>query len=495
MKLTQHGSRSLFILILVLINLFYHELDIKQNIAVYILGIIALALVILYTKKSVRYGINALILLSIVCLSLPDRNFEKNDINSSSKPYEGKFQFKVLEQGFSLDNRFEYHNVKIINVPNVLSKIKGRTLLLKISEYYKVKEDNIYEVRGIAKFYKSSLGISSILLQRIIYLDKIHNKHSLRDSFSYKINYSKISQDCKGFIFAFLIGDKSKLSNSQLDTFKASGTMHLFAVSGLHVGCLFSIFYFCARLILNESKLLVIIPLAVLWVYVDLVGYSVSSVRACVMITAWCIVKLVRKRTVALYIMVFSMIFCIMENPLSIRSLAFQLSFTVVLTIVWLCSTKVNSNDYSRIKTFFRNLFLVGYGSYWGSFLLILDHFNLILTFSFFINLLLIPFIGLIMIILLLYSASLYIFKDDIAYLIIDFIYNLVFSYLRHASELPFSTISLRLEINNCFHLIYFFSILFLFYKLKTIKNKLLYLPTFCFTTMLLSYVLCWFYD
>ena len=480
-------------MILVSINLIHHEYDLTLNINGFILGIISLILLLIYTRTTVRYKINVILLYSFLCLSLINRNQDRDYFFNSSQLYEGKLRIEVINENIAINNGYKYHIVKIVNVPATLSFIKGKSLVLKLKIYYELNKDNIYDIAGILRFLKPAVENCSVVFERTNYLEKVKNNHFIRDSFYNRINNSKISQECKSFIFAFLLGNKSHLSGNQFNTFKASGTMHLFAVSGLHVGCLYSILYFCINLLLKNNKLIIIIPLAVLLVYLDLVGYSVSSVRAFLMITAWCIVKLAQKRTVALYIMVFSMIFCIIENSSSIHSLAFQLSFTVVLTIIWLCSLKSRSNYYSITKSFLRNLAIVGYASYWGSFLLILDHFDLILTFSFFINIILIPFVGIIMIVLLLYLAYLYTFKNDIAFFIIDYIYNLIYTFLEYSAKLPFAVVKIDLEINDYFHFFYFFTILFTFYKFKSTKAKLILLPGFCLTTMLLSLVLSWF--
>ena len=428
-----------------------------------------------------------------MCFSLTNENQYRDYFFFASQSYEAKVRIEVINENLGINNGYKYHKVKIVNAPATLSFMKEKHLVLKFGIHYEIKKNNIYDIAGAIRFLEPGVESSGMVFERINYLEKIKKKHFLRDSFYSKVISSKLSKESKSFIFAFLLGNKSHLSGNQIDTFRASGTMHLFAVSGLHVGCLYSILYFCANLLLKNKKLIVIIPLTVLLLYVDLVGYSVSSVRAFLMITAWCFVKLVQKRTVALYIMVFSMIFCIVGNSKVLHTLAFQLSFTVVLTIIWLCSIKSRTNNYSITISFLRNLAFVGYASYWGSFLLILDHFDYILTFSFFINIILIPFVGIIMIVLLLYIASLYIFKNDITYFIIDHIYNIVYSYLEYSGKLPFAMIKINLEINDFFHLFYFFIILFTFYKFKSTKAKLIFLPGFCLSAMLLSLVLSWF--
>ena len=489
MTVSQHSCRSLFLLILVSTNLLHHQYDLALTINGFILGIISLVLLLIYRKTTLRYIINFILLYGLIYFSLINGNKDRDFFCYSSQAYEGKVRVELIKENIDINNIYKFHKVKIINAPATLSFIKGKSLVLKIGIYYEFKKDDIYDIAGIIRFLEPNVEISSIFIERVNHLKKIKNKHFLRDSFYCKINNSKLSKECKSFIFAFLLGNKSYLSNNQYDTFKASGTMHLFAVSGLHIGCLYAILYFGVNLLLKNKKLIVTIPLAVLLIYVELVGYSVSSVRAFLMITAWSVVKLVEKRTFALYIMIFSMTFCISYESKIIHSLAFQLSFTVVLVIMWLCSLKRRTNYHSITKSFLRNLTIVGYASYWGSFLLILDHFNLIITFSFFINLILVPFVGIIMITLLLYIASIYIFKFDISFFIIDNIYNLLYIFLEYSTKLPFALIKVSLDIHDSFHFIYFFTILFSFYKIKSTKAKLIFLPGFCLTTMLLSLI------
>ena len=490
MKVSQHGCRSLFLLIFVSFNLIHHEYGLKINIGGLILGAASLVLVSIYFETSIRYNINIIVLYIFLCFSLINKNLDVSHIFISNHSYESKLRIKVVENDVAIENGYKYHKVKINNVPLTLSFMKGKSLFLKLKGFYELKKDNIYDIAGVMGFLKPYVEIDCLVFERINYLEKVKKTHSLEFNLYKKINNSKLSQDCKGFIFAFLLGNKSYLSGNQISTFKASGTMHLFAVSGLHIGCLYTILYFCGNFFLKNNKITVVISLALLFLYVDLVGYSVSSVRAFLMIAAWCLVKLIQRRTDALYVMVFSMLFCIAENSTSIYSIAFQLSFTVVLTIIWLCSLRNITNYHSIENSYVRNLLFVGYASYWGSFLLILDHFDFILTISFFINLILIPFVGIIMIILILYIVSLYIFQVDNLFFIIDYIYSFVYTFLDYSGKIPFAKVNINLEINDCFHLIYFFSIMFFFYKFKRTKVKLLFLPIFCLTTMLISLIM-----
>ena len=94
--------------------------------------------------------------------------------------------------------------------------------------------------------------------------------------------------NCNGvtanFLFAMIFGDTSYLSYSVADSFRNTGTAHLFAVSGLHVALLF---YACSAL-LNKIRMPKVIAFAIdcfiLIGYSALCSFSPSVLRSAVMI-------------------------------------------------------------------------------------------------------------------------------------------------------------------------------------------------------------------
>ena len=58
------------------------------------------------------------------------------------------------------------------------------------------------------------------------------------------LNCARSEDQLNAFFNAILLGNKNMLSNSQKLTFQNSGTLHLFAVSGLHIGFIYLIMEF-----------------------------------------------------------------------------------------------------------------------------------------------------------------------------------------------------------------------------------------------------------
>ena len=81
------------------------------------------------------------------------------------------------------------------------------------------------------------------------------------------------------------MGKKEALSKDQIQHFFYTGTMHLFAVSGLHVGVIGAFFFFLGRLLCLPKLLRLMLTGSGVWLYAAVVGFGPSTLRATLMIT------------------------------------------------------------------------------------------------------------------------------------------------------------------------------------------------------------------
>ena len=121
---------------------------------------------------------------------------------------------------------------------------------LKIRDTFKVcgiiKSDSNRDViidvrRAVGPIYKSST-IKSLERNKV--------------DFDHKISNSKLTSNAKAFITAFLTGDKTFFSKEERSLYQSTGTMHLFAVSGLHFGILYLILRFVVKKISLSDRFL-----------------------------------------------------------------------------------------------------------------------------------------------------------------------------------------------------------------------------------------------
>jgi competence protein ComEC len=131
-----------------------------------------------------------------------------------------------------------------------------------------------------------------------------------------------------------LLGRKAELSDDQSDRFRMTGTMHFFAISGLHIGVIATVIAQFLLLIRIPRKVSPFIGLPLLFLYVQITGASPSAVRAFLMaLFFWASFAFVRQRS-PLAALAASAVFVLIFQPAQLWSIGFQLSYTVVMSIL-----------------------------------------------------------------------------------------------------------------------------------------------------------------
>lgn len=144
------------------------------------------------------------------------------------------------------------------------------------------------------------------------------------------------NQPLTGIYVAMLLGRKAELSTGQRDLFLQSGTLHLFAISGLHIGVIALTLYSLLGCLRIPPRIGAALGLVVLFLFVDATGGSPSAVRAFAMAAfVWAARVLERpgNLTSALGLSAFVIL---LLDPHQLFSTSFQLSYGVVLSILLL---------------------------------------------------------------------------------------------------------------------------------------------------------------
>ena len=134
-------------------------------------------------------------------------------------------------------------------------------------------------------------------------------------------------------VAAMTLGDKSQLTNELRKTYAITGASHILALSGLHLG----IIYTLLSLLLSRRRWWIVSQVVIIvciWLYVFLVGMTVSVVRSAVMITVYALLSLGHRDKTSVNTLAFAAIVMLLFNPLSLFDVGFQLSFLAVLAIL-----------------------------------------------------------------------------------------------------------------------------------------------------------------
>lgn len=134
-------------------------------------------------------------------------------------------------------------------------------------------------------------------------------------------------------VAAMTLGDKSQLTNELRKTYAITGASHILALSGLHLG----IIYTLLSLLLSRRRWWIVSQVVIIvciWLYVFLVGMTVSVVRSAVMITVYALLSLGHRDKMSVNTLAFAAIVMLLFNPLSLFDVGFQMSFMAVLAIL-----------------------------------------------------------------------------------------------------------------------------------------------------------------
>lgn len=142
------------------------------------------------------------------------------------------------------------------------------------------------------------------------------------------------SQSYAATYVAMTLGLRSALSPEQKDVFLKSGTMHLFAISGLHIGIIAA----CIHALLQLTRLplhwLAIVSLVLIALFVAITGGAASAWRALLMIACYYLCQASRLQSAPLNALALSALICLIIDPRQLFQAGFQMSYGTVSAIL-----------------------------------------------------------------------------------------------------------------------------------------------------------------
>lgn len=205
-----------------------------------------------------------------------------------------------------------------------------------------------------------------------------------------------------GMLLALFTGDKSGLDYSFINDFRHLGLMHLFAVSGFHVGLLFALIL---KLLprFKKEKIRVLIALILVWFYISFIDFPISAVRAGIMLSAavWGILNGRRLFSWSNFWLAFFIIIII--HPAQIYAPGFVLSFSALAGILFFLPTinhhifLLRKRNFHRFILYFLGIFEVSIAAQAGVFLPATYWFGALNLFSPLINIIMVPIVVLFM--------------------------------------------------------------------------------------------------
>jgi competence protein ComEC len=202
-------------------------------------------------------------------------------------------------------------------------------------------------------------------------------------------------------IQALLLGQRQDISPETYNNYAAAGVIHILAVSGLHVGIILLLLNWVLKPLerLPRGKIIkTLLLLALLWGFAILAGLSPSVVRAVSMFSFFAIGMQFNRRSSALNTLFISLLFLLLINPNFIFQVGFQLSYAAVFTIVLIQPHlfRLFTPKFKVVK-YLWGIFTVTIAAQLGVLPLSLFYFHQFPGLFFISNLVILPFLGIIL--------------------------------------------------------------------------------------------------
>ena len=171
---------------------------------------------------------------------------------------------------------------------------------------------------------------------------------NLRKEISQIIHKSSVTKQNAGVIDALLTGNKRGIEKSYYQIIKDSGLAHLISISGLHLSLAAGIFFVIFRFILTRfefvtlnfdvKKISALLSIFSSYIYLNIADMPISAIRAFIGISFFMVAILLDRRLSPIRMTMFAAVIIIVINPFYVFFVAFQLSFSSILAIIFVRS-------------------------------------------------------------------------------------------------------------------------------------------------------------
>ncbi|MDP3989479.1 MAG: ComEC/Rec2 family competence protein [bacterium] len=146
-----------------------------------------------------------------------------------------------------------------------------------------------------------------------------------------------VTYEQSAFISGILFGDRSSFTDEFIEKLSTSGTMHLTALSGLHMSIIvFALFAICTVVLPGRKGKQIAVAFTIVALFVAMTGFKVSAMRAALMAFLVNLASFGGRTYDALTAIILAALILVIVNPMSVvYDLGFQLSFAAVLSIVY----------------------------------------------------------------------------------------------------------------------------------------------------------------
>lgn len=151
-----------------------------------------------------------------------------------------------------------------------------------------------------------------------------------------------------------LLGAREEIGTKRMQAFRETGTVHLLAISGLHVGIVAGALFLGLRLVLVPRHRAVLVVAAATVLYAVLTDARPPAIRATILVLMLCASTYLGRRAISFNSLAAAALVVLALNPADLFSTGVQLSFVAVAGLMWFAPGWLGSD--SRRQTIDRLL-------------------------------------------------------------------------------------------------------------------------------------------
>ena len=344
-------------------------------------------------------------------------------VKTIEKSSNDKYKFKVSTT--HINNKSKNLNILVYN--DTLSNIKlGSKISVDGKIYYPNKKSNPNAYNEELNFKIDKINYK--LYANIIKMLK-HNKFkvylsNLKDNIC-NIYDEILPQTESNILKAMLLGEKQFLDDETVDLYRTSGIYHILAISGLHIGILALFLTKIFKLIHRRFGYIFVIIILIF--YCIFTGSSLSTIRATIMSSTVLLAYILFRNPDFISSISLSAIILLIVNPYYLFDIGFLYSYISVFSIAFLGGRIC---DIYKLKGIF-NAFVVSFFVCLSIKPITAYYFYNFNTIDIFLNIIIIPFMSIVVIIGFL-STIIGIFSIPLAKFLIGSVYYILrfFTYI-----------------------------------------------------------------
>jgi competence protein ComEC len=178
-----------------------------------------------------------------------------------------------------------------------------------------------------------------------------YSLHQLRQKLLEKIEMNLPLSNTSAWISALALGERQNISAEKWEVLRKTGTNHLMAIAGLHIGFMAGFIFFLVEwswcrippftLRFPAQYAGALGALGIALIYSAMAGFSIPTQRACIMLSIVLVMLLMRRVSIAWHSWCMAMLCVLVLNPLSVLTESFWLSFGSVALIIYGVSSRL----------------------------------------------------------------------------------------------------------------------------------------------------------